>query len=111
MRPRPKRLRRDYAPYNDHGYSARRCSSGLGLRTRRTSNILRGNNTAQLIEEIGAGKLVDLNLLSGERHEARLPPIDLIVRESTGQVFITLKDKHQGGAPDVIVILMLDAGQ
>lgn len=42
----------------------------------------------QPIEEIGtlcARSM--LNLLSGERHEARLPPIDLIVRQSTKSIY------------------------
>ena len=42
----------------------------------------------QPIEEIGAVSAQSLlNLLSGERHEARLPPIDLIVRQSTKSLY------------------------
>lgn len=42
----------------------------------------------QPIEEIGAVCAHSiLNLLSGERHDARLPPIDLIVRESTKSIY------------------------
>ncbi|MEF1187605.1 substrate-binding domain-containing protein, partial [Vibrio sinaloensis] len=42
----------------------------------------------QPIEEIGTlcAKSM-LNLLSGERFEARLPPIDLIVRQSTKSIY------------------------
>ncbi|WP_172533070.1 substrate-binding domain-containing protein [Vibrio aestuarianus] len=42
----------------------------------------------QPIEEIGAVCAHSiLNLLSGEKHDARLPPIDLIVRESTKSIY------------------------
>ncbi|MEZ9231073.1 LacI family DNA-binding transcriptional regulator [Vibrio amylolyticus] len=42
----------------------------------------------QPIEEIGAVCAESvLNLLSGDRHEARLPPIDLIVRQSTKSIY------------------------
>ncbi|MGY3572672.1 substrate-binding domain-containing protein [Vibrio sp. SCSIO 43135] len=42
----------------------------------------------QPIEEIGAVCAHSiLNLLTGERHEARLPPIDLIVRQSTKSIY------------------------
>ncbi|MBJ7019056.1 substrate-binding domain-containing protein, partial [Vibrio cholerae] len=42
----------------------------------------------QPIEEIGALCARSmLNLLSRERHEVRLPPIDLIVRQSTKSIY------------------------
>ena len=42
----------------------------------------------QPIEEIGVVCAESiLNLLSGERHEARLPPIDLVVRQSTKSIY------------------------
>ncbi|WGV98700.1 substrate-binding domain-containing protein [Vibrio sp. YMD68] len=42
----------------------------------------------QPVEEIGVVCAESvLNLLSGERHEARLPPIDLIVRQSTKSIY------------------------
>lgn len=75
---------------NDHGLNVPQDVSVIGFDDLPISKYFTPALTTlrQPIEEIGSlcAKLM-LNLLSGERHEARLPPIDLIVRQSTKSIY------------------------
>ncbi|MEZ8088099.1 MULTISPECIES: substrate-binding domain-containing protein [unclassified Vibrio] len=75
---------------HDHGYKVPEDVSVIGFDDLPTSKYFTPALTTlrQPIEEIGEVCAQSiLNLLSGERHEARLPPIDLIVRESTKSLY------------------------
>ncbi|MCA0937416.1 substrate-binding domain-containing protein [Vibrio alginolyticus] len=71
---------------HDHGIRVPEDVSVIGFDDLPTSQYFTPALTTmrQPIEEIGAVCAESiLNLLSGEKHEVRLPPIDLIVRQST----------------------------
>lgn len=74
----------------DHGYRVPEDVSVVGFDDLPTSMYFTPALTTlrQPIEEIGSvcARSI-LNLLSGERHEARLPPIDLVVRQSTKSLY------------------------
>lgn len=75
---------------HDHGYKVPEDVSVIGFDDLPTSKYFTPALTTlrQPIEEIGEVCAESiLNLMSGERHEARLPPIDLIVRESTKSLY------------------------
>ena len=74
----------------DHGYKVPEDVSVIGFDDLAVSQYFTPALTTlrQPIEEIGALCARSmLNLLSGERHEVRLPPIDLIVRQSTKSIY------------------------
>ena len=74
----------------DHGYKVPEDVSVVGFDDLPVSQYFTPALTTlrQPIEEIGALCARSmLNLLSGERHEVRLPPIDLIVRQSTKSIY------------------------
>ena len=75
---------------HDHGVRVPEDVSVIGFDDLPTSQYFTPALTTlrQPIEEVGAICAESiLNLLSGERHEVRLPPIDLIVRQSTVSKF------------------------
>ncbi|MEH0687867.1 substrate-binding domain-containing protein [Vibrio cholerae] len=74
----------------DHGFRVPEDVSIVGFDDLPTSQYFTPALTTlrQPIEEIGAVSARSmLNLLSGERHEARLPPIDLMIRQSTKSIY------------------------
>ncbi|HGY9609532.1 LacI family DNA-binding transcriptional regulator [Vibrio harveyi] len=75
---------------HDHGFRVPEDVSVIGFDDLPTSQYFTPALTTlrQPIEEVGALSAESiLNLLSGERHEVRLPPIELIIRQSTASKF------------------------